>query len=278
METGTFIVSEPRKLADFIKANILGAGFIFVKNVLKNKDIKINGVRVGKDVMLAAGDTVQIYYPNDAIKRWRPYKIIYEDDNVVIVFKNRGIETAGQNAATLEKLVGYAACHRLDVNTEGLVIFAKNEKTAEEIKTAFKSWQVRKTYFALTFGKLRKSPLTLTGYLLKDKDRAEVQITREKQQGARPIKTVLEFVKQKGDFSLIKINPETGRTHQIRAHLASIGLYIVGDGKYGDNKMNKLYGENAQCLCAAEIKFLFSQTSPLKYLNKIQFVASPTFL
>ena len=266
-------------LSDFIKANILGAGFVFIKTVLKNKDVKINGVRVSTDTWVDIGDTVQIFYKDDAIKEWKPYKIIFEDKNIMVVFKNRGIETnSEQNQNTLEKLVGHTAVHRLDVNTEGLLVFAKTQEAAGELKYAFENGLVKKTYLALCFGKLQKSPLTLTGYLLKDKAAGEVVITKEKQPGAVPIKTVVEFVRPTGDFSVMKITLVTGRTHQIRAHLASVGLHIVGDGKYGNVKMNKLYDHDKQCLCATEIKFTFPNTSPLYYLNNKEFTAKPTFL
>jgi 23S rRNA pseudouridine955/2504/2580 synthase len=131
---------------------------------------------------------------------------------------------------------------------------------------------------ALVFGNLQKSPLTLVGYLTKDSERGEVVITKEKQPGSLPVKTIVVFVKFVKDYSLLKINPVTGRTHQIRAHLASIGLYIVGDGKYGANKMNKLYGENKQCLCASEIKFSLPPDSFLSYLNDKNLTVKPSFL
>jgi 23S rRNA pseudouridine955/2504/2580 synthase len=281
MITKEFTAAKTQKLGDFIKANIFGAGFVFINNLLKNKDVKINGARVGADTTVFAGDKVQIYYKEDAIKKYTPYRIIYEDGNVAVVFKDRGIETTSlENENTLEKLLGdkYRAAHRLDVNTEGLVVFSKTDKANDELLNAFANGLVKKTYLALVFGKLQKSPVTLAGYLTKYKDRGEVSISKEKTANALPVKTSVEFVRNKGEFSLLKINPITGRTHQIRAHLATIGLYIVGDGKYGDNRMNKLYNENKQCLCASQIEFAFPAHSYLAYLNKINLEAKPTFL
>ncbi len=279
MKVKVLKVKKSMLLSAFIKANLLGAGFIFIRNILKNKDVKINGVRTSADAMLNVGDEVQLFYKDDAIKKWKPYHIVWEDNNVAIVFKNRGIETSSNESEnTLEKLLGYDAVHRLDVNTEGLVIFAKNKTAKDELKTAFENGLIKKTYLALCFGELKKSPVTLVGYLLKNKDIGEVSIMKEKQPGALPIKTVVEFVRKRGDFSVIKINPLTGRTHQIRAHLASIGLHIVGDGKYGKASMNKIYNQDKQCLSATEIKFAFSQGSVLYYLNDREFTAKPTFL
>ena len=266
-------------LTAFIKANIFGAGYAFCKTVLKNKDVKINGTRVGWDLMLGTGDVVQIYYKEDAIKEYKAYRTIFEDDNIIIVFKNQGIETTSpHNKNTLETLVGHTAAHRLDTNTEGLVTFAKNQMAIDELRRGFEEGSITKKYLALAFGKLQKSPLTLVGYLKKDSEVGMVEISKEKIPGALQIKTIISFVKTIKDFSLLEIVAVTGRTHQIRAHLASIGMYVVGDGKYGDAKMNKAYGYTKQCLCASSLGFNFPATSPLAYLNKKKLDVTPSFI
>lgn len=279
MKTQTFTVKQKMNVSTLLKANLLGAGYVFVQQILKRKDVKVNGVRVNRDVPLSVGDVVQIYYADDALKAWQPYRMVWEDHNIAVVFKSQGIETSsttGEN--TLENILGYTAVHRLDVNTEGVVVFAKNPEAETALLDAFANGQVHKTYLALCFGTLKKSPVTLTGYLSKDKNSGTVMIEKNKQPGALPVKTVVEYVRPKGEFSLLKIHPLTGRTHQIRAHLASIGLYIVGDGKYGNANLNRLYHQNKQCLCATEIEFAFKPQSLLYYLNGRKFTAEPTFL
>ena len=287
MKTQTFIATSDTDVMTFVKANLFGAGYTFVKKLLAAKDIKVNGSRVSENVNLVTGDSVQIFYKQEDLSTYMPYRVVYEDDNMLVVFKNQGIETTSQgNQNTLEQILRkdkkskeLVAAHRLDTNTEGLVMFSKNKKTEEELRKAFAAGYVQKEYLALCFGKLNKSPITLVGFLKKDARTGIVEVSKERiDKSYVPIKTRLEFVRAMGEFSLLRINPVTGRTHQIRAHLASIKLYIVGDGKYGNTKLNNVFGKHKQCLCASGLAFEFPKESFLFYLNKKKLEAKPTFI
>ena len=286
MKKETFIVDKTQKLSVFIRANIFGAGYGFFKRALSNKDIRVNQVRVTTDIVLNPKDEVIIFYNETDISHYTPYDVVLEDKNVLIVNKHQGIETTSDtNKNTLEALLcktrNVAAVHRLDTNTEGLVIFAKNKATQNELRAAFENGWVDKTYLALCFGELKKSPVTLVGYLRKDSRTATVEIFKEQEHKSdQLVKTRIEFIKKvgEGDFSLIKIKPITGRTHQIRAQLASIKLYIVGDTKYGNTKLNNVFGYNKQCLCASALVFNLPKGSPLEYLNSKKLEVTPSFI
>ena len=239
--------------------------------------------------MMASGET----------KPRRAIAIEYADDNLVIAVKPQGIETtsvgvdkkqnktggaAGSNSApktfhTLleaELKIKLFAVHRLDTNTEGLIIFAKTPIAQKELERAFKDGEIKKTYEAVC--DLEKSTIsiaalksrggvTLDGWLTKDSTRGLVRITNKKLPGAQKCVTVVRFARALGGLSLLEINPQTGRTHQIRAHLASCGISILGDGKYGDFKLNRDYNQKRQQLFATKIEFALAPTSPLFYLN-----------
>ena len=287
MITKSFVVEEGEvALITFLRANIFGAGFAFCQRLLKNKDVRVNGSKVSTNVQLVKGDQVQVFYKEGDIREYKPYDLVYQDDNLLVVFKKQGIETTSDtNRNTLEALVKsefgdkVRAGHRLDVNTEGLVIFAKNESVANQLRTGFENGYINKEYLALTFGELKNPKLTLVGYMQKDAKTGMVEIMKERRSPRDfQVKTRVEFVRMIDELSLIKVVPITGRTHQIRAHLASIGLYIVGDGKYGNTKLNNVYNKDKQCLCATKLTFAFSEGETLAYLNKKTFEVKPTFL
>jgi len=243
-----FHVTHPTRLDKFIKAQIHGAGHIFIRNLLRNKDILINGTRISTNTELAIGDRVTIFYRESDLTEYKPYHIIHEDDQIMVVHKNQGIETTSPtNHNTLEKLLGLRPVHRLDTNTEGLCLFAKTSDVERELLLAFKENRIHKEYTALVHGEPRKPKQELRGYLFKDAKQGKVQISSDPGSGGVEVITQIETISTHSDKSLLRVTPITGRTHQIRAHLASIGHPIVGDGKYG-------HGSGLQCLTATLIR------------------------
>lgn len=159
-------------------------------------------------------------------------------------------------------------CHRLDRNTSGLVVYAKGIALEEMLK-AFKERTVDKYYLAKVYGVPTKKSATLVDYLIKDSDSGMVRVVKEQVKGSVKIITEYQTIETSENSSVLKVKLITGKTHQIRAHLASIGNFIIGDGKYGVNKINKEFKATRQKLTAYELKFNFDANSPLNYLNGV---------
>ena len=157
-------------------------------------------------------------------------------------------------------------CHRLDRNTTGLVLFAKNEDSLNILLDKFKNHEIRKKYLALVYGIPKVKKARLEAYLFKDNKKSIVYISDNFKTGYSKIITSYSVIKEyDNNSSLLEVEIETGKTHQIRAHLAHIGYPIIGDGKYGINPVNKDFGFKFQQLKAYELTFNFQTDA--KYLN-----------
>lgn len=251
------------KISKLLKNKNVDLSYATLNKLLRNKDIKVNGKRISKDVCVDYGDLVEIYYE---IKE-KPLSVVYEDENIVVVVKPKGIESKDFYQSVKKQYESACFCHRLDRNTNGIMIFALNEESEKEILLGFKEHCFVKKYHATVKGKFDKKSDILTGYLLKDKDKAEVKIFNEQVKNSVFIKTGYKVVQEDEDTSLLEVTLYTGKTHQIRAHLAFEGHPIVGDGKYGDNKFNKAKKVNTQMLTAYSITLLFGKKCRLSYLN-----------
>ncbi len=262
----------------------ISKGIIF--KALRNKDIKLNEKRINKDVLINSNDKIQLYI-SDNILFSLPKKIdyIYEDENIAIVFKPQGILSNNEgkdiSEPTLDDLVkkenpSYIICHRLDRNTAGLIIFAKNTKAYNEILYAFKNNYIEKEYIAyVAYADFKKKENTLNQYIYTDKKNGiskiynlDNKITKSSLKKITTSYKVL-YTNNKYDFAILKILIHNGKTHQIRVVLSSIGHPIIGDSKYGLNQINKKFNKNKQLLFAIKYKFNFNENSYLNYLNKI---------
>lgn len=266
-----------KKLNSFLLDNFDGLKLNTLYKALRKKDIRINDVKVSDNVIIHTKDVIKIFISDEQLfsKAGAYLNIVYEDNNIIVVNKPVEIEVVGEHSLTTELCKYYnnssiAPCHRLDRNTTGLVLFAKNEESLNILLDKFKNHEIEKHYQALVYGIPRKKQDTLTAYLFKDAKKSLVYISDIPKKGYEKIITSYKIISSnpKNNTSLLDVNLHTGKTHQIRAHLAHIGYPIVGDGKYGNREVNKKFKYKYQQLCSCSLKFCFkTDAGILNYLN-----------
>ena len=263
------LVDKEQSLKEFTENNYAQASF-FWNTLLKNKEIKINGNRIGKDTQVKVGDVVSYYLTIKQAEKPAFYTV-YKDGNICIIDKESGVNSEAVFAALAREQECYFI-HRLDRNTRGLLAFALTQKVADEMLAAFKEKRVEKRYYALCFCKFLKNTDVLTAYLKKDAGKSLVRVYDTQVAGSEKIVTEYKTLGvDEAGLSKAEITLHTGKTHQIRAHLAHIGCPIVGDMKYGNFGKNKELNASRQCLVAKKLRFAF--TGDLQYLNEKQFVS-----
>jgi len=266
-----------KKLNKFLLDNIPGLTFGMFSNLLRKKDIKINGKRINKDILVYT-DEVIVYITDDFLESKSSINldIVYEDENILVINKPSNLEVTGTNSLTDLVHKKYTnsdfkpmPCHRIDRNTTGLVLFAKNELSLDILLNKFKKHEIEKHYLAMVYGIPSVNYKRDIAYLFKDNKKSLVYISNSPKK--RYVKIITSFTvleKRKDNTSILDVQIETGKTHQIRAHLAYLGFPIIGDGKYGKNEINKKFGKKTQMLCNYFLKFNFNTDSNLlNYLN-----------
>lgn len=260
-------VKNKQLLSDLIGENT-DLGYYRIQKVIKRRSVKVNGVRVGSDMNVYTGDVVCVYMPD---REKNSIEVVYRDANILVVNKGAGIEVQGEGSLTelinniLTDTVAVPV-HRLDRNTLGLVVFALNKTAETELLASFKDRDIDKTYQCIVVGTPQKPSANLNAFLFKDAKKSIVYISETPQKGYLPIETHYNLLKKLGELSLLEVKPVTGRTHQIRAQLAHINLPILGDGKYGINKINRRFRVKTQLLCCTKVTFHFG-SGALKYLD-----------
>lgn len=289
-----------QRLDRFLKKYLKSAPLSHIYKLIR-KDVKVNGKRASIESILQLGDEISIYISDEVVSAYRERKsmaktkkqfnIAYEDENILIVEKPFGLLTHGDQTEKKNHLAnqvaGYLAdkgeynpsiertfmpspVNRLDRNTTGLVIFGKNNKTLQSLNKMIREKDyISKFYLTIVSGQLKKE-LQLKDKMEKDRTNNTVSVSSLDASDGKVMETIARPLKTAKGFTLVEVELVTGRTHQIRAHLASAGYPVIGDAKYGNQSINqkisKQFGLNTQFLHAYRLKFE-NGIEPIEYLK-----------
>lgn len=257
-----------------------------IREAFEKRDVKLNGVRVGKDAVVVPGAEVKVYARETAARKL--VRILYQDADVLVVIKPTGIscEKDAKGGKTITELVKDELlrsdpnakepllCHRLDNQTDGLLLLAKNQDAYRELTLAFKQRQIHKEYTCIVKGTPAEEHCIWRAYLQKDARNARVSIIHKPRGEA--VSVITEYtVLTRGASSRLKVKLHTGRTHQIRAHMAAMGYPLLGDDQYGDRVFNKQMKARRLMLTATALSF--DLEGRLSYLNEMKFTYQPRF-
>ena len=259
----SFVCSDNKKLSKAVAENVEDITYSGFRKALRKKDVKVNGIRVTEDVYLQPGDKVELYFvPAEK----NIYALIYKDENVLVVDKKAGFESDELYSKLKENYPDIRFIHRLDRNTSGIMIFALNGQAEKALVNGFRTRAFEKIYRAEVFGKMPADKNVLTAYLVKDAEKSHVRIYDYRVKGSVRIQTGYKVIEERENSSVLEITLYTGKTHQIRAHMAHIGHFVLGDGKYGDNAVNRRLKISRQQLTAEKLTLRFSE-GVLAYLD-----------
>jgi len=293
-----------QRLDRFVAKNLPLLPPALLQKYIRLKRIKVNGRGSKRDVRLESGDILQLYINDEFFDKpseenlfltlFQPkLTIVYEDENLLLVDKRPGIVVHADETEKVNTLINHiqaylyqkrewnpkwehafapALCNRIDRNTGGIVIAAKNAETLRIMNEKIKAHEVEKSYLCITVGHPRPADGKIEGFLLKDEAKKEVSFYHRPIPGGKTAVTLYKTMESRGPLSLVECRLLTGRTHQIRVSMAEIGCPLLGDGKYGNGAVNRQYHETRQALYSYKLSFPFpTGAGILEYLRGKEF-------
>ncbi len=288
-----------QRLDKFLSKTFPTMPMSFMYKAIRTKKIKIDRKRAYPETVLQVGQTLQCFIAEeffksidgekDAFVTLRSFPdVVYEDENILITDKKAGMLSHSDDGSVADTLIDNikaylyskgeydpknelsfapALCNRIDRNTSGLVIAAKNAEALRVMNEKIKNREIDKYYICAVHGVMPKKSDTLTAYLIKDGDKNTVRLYDRPSQGRAKIVTKYRVMRQLPDRALLEVELVTGKTHQIRSHMAYIGHPLLGEGKYGHNANDKKQGYKHQALYSYKVVFSFENEGTLGYLS-----------
>lgn len=292
-----------RRLDSYLSKSLPNLPKALMYKYIRKKRIKVNSKRAEINTRLCEGDLVELYINDeffeksetryDFLSASKSLDIVYEDENIILLNKKAGLLSHPDNSEYIDTLItrakrylfekseydpenemsfAPALVNRIDRNTSGIVIAAKTAEALRVLNQKMKDREIHKYYLCVLHGVPKEKSGILEGYLEKNESKNKVFISKGQKDNSKLIRTKYRVLKSKNNLSLVEVELLTGRTHQIRAHFASIGHPLLGDGKYGKNELNKKSGLKKQCLCSYKLIFDFTtDAGSLEYLNGREF-------